>query len=89
MLSARLQAMTAQDNPRTAGMWMIGAIFLGAATGPALGGLIIRADLFWTYVVFAGVSALIPYVWAVVKTEERATLGATICTTQDGRVRID
>jgi hypothetical protein len=83
VLSARLQAMTAQDNPCMAAKWMTGAIFLGAATGPALGGLIIQTDLFWIYVVFAGVSALIPYVWAIVKTEEEPRLEQRIARRQN------
>ncbi|WP_332775453.1 hypothetical protein [Polaromonas sp.] len=84
VLSARLQAMTAQDNPRMAGMWMTGAIFLGAATGPALSGLIIRADLFWAYVVFAGVSALIPHGWAVVKAQEKPHFGQRVARYKTG-----
>lgn len=67
-LSARLQALAAQDNPRVAGMWMTGAIFTGAATGPALGGLVVHAGYFGAYAVFAIVTALVPVAWFRMRT---------------------
>ena len=68
VLSARLQALAAQDNPRVAGMWMTGAIFTGAATGPALGGWVVHAGYFGAYAVFAIVTALIPLAWFRMRT---------------------
>lgn len=67
-LSARLQALAAQDNPRVAGMWMTGAIFTGAATGPALGGFVVHAGYFGAYAVFAIITAMTPVVWFGMRT---------------------
>lgn len=63
VLSARLQAAVVQDNPGTAGPWLVGAIFLGAATGPMLHGLAIQAQVPMVFAVYASLSALIPVAW--------------------------
>jgi len=63
VLSARLQAAVVQDNPATAGPWLVGAIFLGAATGPLLHGLALQAQVTLVFAAYAGLSALIPVAW--------------------------
>lgn len=63
VLSARLQAAVVQDNPSTAGPWLSGAVFLGAAAGPLLHGLAIQAQLPLVFAVYACLSALIPVAW--------------------------
>jgi len=63
VLSARLQAAVVQDNPATAGPWLTGAVFLGAAAGPLLHGLAIQAQLPLAFAAYACLSALIPVAW--------------------------
>ncbi len=63
VLSARLQAAVVQDNPATAGPWLVGALFLGAAAGPLLHGLAIQAQVPMVFAVYASLSALIPAAW--------------------------
>ncbi|MEO8022597.1 hypothetical protein [Polaromonas sp.] len=67
VLSARLQAAVVQDNPATAGPWLVGAIFLGAAAGPLLHGLAIQARIPMVFAVYASLSALIPAAWIYVR----------------------
>ena len=64
VLSARLQAALAQQDPQRAGMWITAAIFLGAAAGPALAGVALGAGAFGPFAVFAVATALAPAVWA-------------------------
>lgn len=71
VLSARLQAAVVQDNPATAGPWLVGALFLGAATGPLLHGLAIHAHVPEAFAVYAGLSALFPVAWICLR--RRAT----------------
>lgn len=71
VLSARLQAAVVQDNPATAGPWLVGALFLGAATGPLLHGLAIHAHVPAAFAVYAGLSALFPVAWICLR--RRAT----------------
>jgi hypothetical protein len=68
VLSARLQAAVVQDNPGTAGPWLVGAIFLGAAAGPVLHGLAIQARVPMVFAVYASLSALIPVAWIYFRT---------------------
>ena len=65
LLSARLQALVAQQDPRRAGMWMTSAIFLGAASGPALAGLAIGMGQFHLFTLFGAATGLVPYIWTV------------------------
>lgn len=76
VLSARLQAILAQQDPRRAGMWMTSAIFLGAASGPALAGWTVGADLFHVFAVFGVATALVPCLWtyALFRTTRRIPL---------------
>lgn len=63
VLSARLQAAAVNDNPARAGMWLTAAVFLGAATGPALHGLALKWGAGYVFVAYACISALVPYMW--------------------------
>jgi hypothetical protein len=74
VLSARLQAALARQNAQRAGMWMSSAIFLGAATGPALAGWATSAGVFGSFAVFAVGTALVPCIWAVALLRVRAPL---------------
>lgn len=64
-LSARVQAILALQDARRAGMWIASAIFLGAASGPALAGWATGAGLFPFYVAFGAASAIIPLLWTL------------------------
>lgn len=63
VVSARLQAAVVQDNPTLAGPWLAGAVFVGAATGPALHGAAIGSGFGFAFVAYASFSALIPAIW--------------------------
>lgn len=65
VLSARLQAILAQQSPRSAGMWMTSAIFLGAAGGPALAGWTVSVELFGVFAMFGVATALVPWLWTL------------------------
>ncbi|MDO8778573.1 MAG: hypothetical protein Q7K57_59615 [Burkholderiaceae bacterium] len=65
LLSARLQALVAQQDPRRAGMWMTSAIFLGAASGPALAGWAIGMGQFHLFALFGAATGLVPYIWTL------------------------
>jgi len=65
VLAARLQAILAHQSPRHAGMWMSGAIFLGAASGPALAGWAISAGLYGVFAMFGVATALVPCLWTL------------------------
>lgn len=67
VLSARLQAAVVQDNPATAGPWLTGAVFLGAAAGPLLHGLAIQAQVPLVFAAYACLSALIPFAWVYLR----------------------
>ncbi len=69
VLSARLQAAVVQDNPATAGPWLVAAIFLGAAAGPLLHGLAIQAQVPLAFAIYACLSALIPVAWAYLRSQ--------------------
>ncbi len=62
-LSARVQSAVVHDNPSVAGPWLVGAIFLGAATGPLLHGWAIQAGVPFVFAGYACLSALIPVAW--------------------------
>lgn len=64
LLSARLQAVVAQDNPASAGSWLTGAALLGAATGPLLHAAAIQVGMSPLFVLYACASALLPFAWA-------------------------
>jgi len=65
VLSARLQPLVVQENPRIAGAWLTGALFVGGAAGPALHGASFQFGMPELFQVFAIVSALVPAAWAV------------------------
>ena len=71
VLSARLQAAVVNDNPTQAGVWLTAAVFLGAATGPAIHGQALQFGAGTVFVVYACVSALIPFVWLQFKAKAR------------------
>jgi hypothetical protein len=64
ILSVRLQAAVVRENPTAAGPWLAGAIFLGAATGPALHGLAIQGSTAMVFVAYSCLSGLLPFIWA-------------------------
>jgi hypothetical protein len=65
VLSARLQTVLAQQSPQQAGMWMTGAIFMGAAGGPALAGLAVSVGSFGAFAMFGIGTALVPCLWTL------------------------
>jgi hypothetical protein len=65
VLSARLQAVLAQQNAQRAGMWMSSAILLGAASGPALAGWATSVGMFGWFAVFGVATGLVPCLWAL------------------------
>jgi MFS family permease len=71
VLSARLQAAVVNDNPTRAGVWLTAAVFLGAATGPALHGLALQLGAGAVFVAYACMSALVPFVWLQFKAKVR------------------
>lgn len=64
VLSARLQAAVVRDNPASAGAWLTGAALLGAATGPVLHAIAIEGGMAQVFVVYACLSAILPFAWA-------------------------
>lgn len=64
ILSARLQAAVVRDNPASAGAWLTGAVLLGAATGPMLNAMAIEGGVAQAFVVYACLSAILPFAWA-------------------------
>jgi hypothetical protein len=64
VLSVRFQATVTRENPTAAGPWLSGAIFLGAAAGPALHGLGIQKGIAFAFVTYSCLSALLPFLWA-------------------------
>ncbi len=71
VLSARLQAAVVNDNPGQAGVWLTAAVFLGAATGPALHGLSLQFNAGAVFVAYACLSALVPFLWLQFKAKVR------------------
>lgn len=71
VLSARLQAAVVNDNPTRAGVWLTAAVFLGAATGPALHGLALQLGAGAVFLAYACMSALVPFVWLQFKAKVR------------------
>lgn len=65
LFSARFQALLAQQDARNAGMWMTSAIFLGAASGPALAGWAIGAGVPHLFATFGVGTALVPWLWSL------------------------
>lgn len=63
-LSARAQAQVVEDCPSLAGPWLAGATYLGAATGPVLQGLALEFGAPHVFWLAAGVSAMLPLLWA-------------------------
>ncbi len=71
VLSVRIQAKAVEASPDHAGMWLTGAILLGAAAGPMLHGAAIGAGIGALFAAFSVASALIPAIW------ERSVFAAT------------
>jgi MFS family permease len=63
VLSARLQTRAVHINPLQSGSWITAAIFLGAATGPAIQGHATAHGLDGAFIVFAIGCALLPFCW--------------------------
>lgn len=64
VLSARLQGLVVAASPGHAGIWITGAIQLGAATGPILHGAAIGINVEVVFIAYAATSAFFPLVWA-------------------------
>jgi hypothetical protein len=62
-LSARLQSRAIQVSSTETGLWLTGALLLGAATGPALHGAAIAANIQSVFLFFVLASALMPAAW--------------------------
>jgi len=62
-LSARLQSRAIEVSSTETGLWLTGAALFGAATGPALQGLAIAANIPSVSLFFVLASALMPAVW--------------------------
>ena len=63
LLSARLQAALAMAGPQFAGKWLTATILLGAAVGPPLHGAALGLGSGLYFLVFALLSAFLPYAW--------------------------
>ena len=64
VLSARLQGMVVAASPGHAGVWITGAILLGAATGPIVHGAAIGGGIGLVFISYAAMSGLLPFFWA-------------------------
>jgi hypothetical protein len=64
VLSARLQGIVVAASPGHAGVWITGAILLGAATGPIVHGAAIGVGIAPVFVAYAALSGLFPFFWA-------------------------
>ncbi|WP_431094747.1 hypothetical protein [Polaromonas aquatica] len=64
VLSARLQGIVVAASPGHAGVWITGAILLGAATGPIVHGAAIGGGIASAFIAYAALSGLFPFFWA-------------------------
>jgi hypothetical protein len=64
LLSARLQGLVVAASPGHAGVWITGAILLGAAAGPIAHGAAIGLGVGWVFLTYAAIAALLPFFWA-------------------------
>lgn len=64
VLSARLQGIVVAASPGHAGVWITGAILLGAATGPIIHGAAIGGGIKLAFISYAALSGLFPFLWA-------------------------
>lgn len=71
VLSARLQGIVVADSPGHAGVWITGAILLGAATGPIIHGAAIGGGIAPVFILYAALSGLFPFFWAWVKARQQ------------------
>lgn len=76
ILSARTQAAVVKNNPQFGGGWLTAAVFLGAALGPALHGLLLQAQLGLIFWLFASLSALLPFAWVSWRAHRHASVRA-------------
>lgn len=67
VLSARLQGIVVAASPGHAGVWITGAILLGAATGPIVHGTAIGGGIAPVFIFYAALSGLFPFFWAWTK----------------------
>jgi hypothetical protein len=67
VLSARLQGIVVAASPGHAGVWITGAILLGAATGPIVHGAAIGGGVAPVFILYAALSGLFPFFWAWTK----------------------
>jgi hypothetical protein len=70
-LSARLQSKAIQVSSAETGLWLAGALLLGAATGPALHGVAITANVQSAFLFFVLASTLMPAAWEFFVAPER------------------
>lgn len=76
VLSARLQGIVVAASPGHAGVWITGAILLGAATGPIVHGAAIGGGIAPAFIAYAAVSGLFPFLWAWSKSMPTKLLSA-------------
>ena len=62
-LSAKIQSEVVSNAPQLTGSWLTGIILLGSASGPPLHGLALAYGYGNLFVLFAVISALLPYIW--------------------------
>ena len=70
VLSARLQGIVVAASPGHAGVWITGAILLGAATGPIAHGAAIGGGIGLAFISYSALSGLFPFLWAWSKSRQ-------------------
>lgn len=70
VLSARLQGIVVAASPGHAGVWITGAILLGAATGPIVHGAAIGGGIGLAFISYSALSGLFPFLWAWSKSRQ-------------------
>jgi len=70
VLSARLQGIVVAASPSHAGVWITGAILLGAATGPIVHGAAIGGGIGLAFISYSALSGLFPFLWAGAKSRK-------------------
>ncbi len=78
ILAARLQGKVVEAAPQFAGRWLTGTILLGAAAGPALHGVALGISSANLFLYVAVGSALIPALWASLRSATNQRAQATL-----------
>ncbi|MCZ8254184.1 MAG: hypothetical protein O9327_00715 [Polaromonas sp.] len=78
VLSARLQGIVVAASPGHAGVWITGAILLGAATGPIVHGAAIGGGVAPVFILYAALSGLVPFFWAWTKARSQQGESASL-----------